>query len=109
MQGLDIGACLILQGDYLPVNVLMRFVYVCDETFFSLWNFLGVVHSGLFSCSRALDVSYSSTMCNSVSLPAKTQRGPTKVVHPERPKFIGTLRGVGGRGVGDYTSSNRPY
>ena len=23
--------------------------------------------------------------------------------------FIGTLRGVGGRGVGDYTSLNRPY
>ena len=24
-------------------------------------------------------------------------------------KLIGTLRGVGGRGVGDYTSLNRPY
>ena len=23
--------------------------------------------------------------------------------------LIGTLRGVGGRGVGDYTSLNRPY
>ena len=23
--------------------------------------------------------------------------------------IIGTLRGVGGRGVGDYTSLNRPY
>ena len=25
------------------------------------------------------------------------------------PAIIGTLRGLGGRGVGDYTSLNRPY
>ena len=38
----------------------------------------------------------------------------TKASHGEEhatynPAIIGTLRGVGGGGVGDYTSLNRPY
>ena len=28
---------------------------------------------------------------------------------PSHAQFIGSLRGVGGRGVGDYTSLNMPY
>ena len=37
------------------------------------------------------------------------QQGPLRRDPGPSSEIIGTLRGVGGRGVGDYTSLNRPY
>ena len=66
---------------------------VASESCFWPWN------SGP-GCSILLSASGLGSQCRSPRLRDDLVLGYV---------IIGTLRGVGGRGVGDYTSLNRPY